>query len=228
MKTRKLLATVMALGVLGLGAGHALASPFTNGNFAQPGSGSYGVFSSPTLYAGWTYSNAVFGVSNVDQYQGPGAYGLSPANGSAYISFGGDSTYGGSLTQTFDTVAGQAYTVAWQEAEIQGDNTAQDLKATVVNGSQTFSNDFNPSVVGQLVNDSIGFTAQGSSATITFLDATPNDVSSYYSNVALANVSVNGSYGSAAPEPSTWAMMLLGVSGLGMALRRRTVKLQTA
>jgi hypothetical protein len=36
---------------------------------------------------------------------------------------------------------------------------------------------------------------------------------------ALDNVSVSGP--SAAPEPGTWAMMLLGVAALGLALRRR-------
>ena len=65
----------------------------------------------------------------------------------------------------------------------------------------------------------LDFVATSSSATIQF-DTTGLNLGGY--DVGLDNVSL--SEARPVPEPATWAMMLLGLGGLGMVLRsRRTI-----
>ena len=210
-----------AAAVLSLAAGSASATPFTNGSFTQPGPSLYGAFLTPTFLPGWTYASP-FGLGDIDEYQANGTYGFTPSGGHPYVSFGGNSTWGGSLTQTFDTTAGQTYTLSYQVGEIQGADSSQDMRATLVNGVTTLVQDFVPGSldpVPELLNKQFVFTAEGSSATITFFDATPPGGGGP-SNLALANVSFSGA--SAVPEPAAWALMILGVGQVGGALRRRT------
>jgi hypothetical protein len=67
---------------------------------------------------------------------------------------------------------------------------------------------------------------QGTSLTVNFITAIPGnggtDVFSLEEAVSLSNIVVG------APEPSTWAMMLLGFVGLGFAAHRRNKKTRNA
>jgi hypothetical protein len=64
---------------------------------------------------------------------------------------------------------------------------------------------------------SMTFTATGSTTAISFAGLTGNQY------IGLDNVSVEG-ITAAIPEPSTWAMMILGFGGVGfMAYRRRMI-----
>ena len=220
MRSITLLTAAAVLSLAATAAGSASASPFTNGDFTQPGSSFYGAFLNPTFLPGWTYASP-FGLGDIDEYQANGTYGLTPSGGHPYVSFGGNSTWGGSLTQTFDTTPGQSYTLSYQVGEIQGADPSQDMRATLVNGGTTLVQDFVPGSldpVPELLNKQFVFTAEGSSATITFFDATPPGGGGP-SNLALANVSFSGA--SAAPEPAAWALMILGLGQVGGALRRR-------
>ncbi len=66
----------------------------------------------------------------------------------------------------------------------------------------------------------------GTSLTVNFITAIRNggtDIFSLEETVALNNIVVGG-----VPEPSTWAMMLLGFAGLGFAALRRNKKTGSA
>ena len=80
-------------------------------------------------------------------------------------------TYGGSISQTFATVAGGAYTLNYWVGEQQGDDPGQILRATITSGAQTLTQDTTPT--GSWAEATISFVASGSTATVTFLDATP-------------------------------------------------------
>jgi hypothetical protein len=112
------------------------------------------------------------------------------------------------------TVAGDTYTISFYLAH-NSTNTANDFSATF-GGVPIFS----------LVNaDSFGWTLESftevATSNTTVLSFSGRDVPAWY---GLDNVDVEGAAG-AIPEPSTWAMMLIGFAGLGLVgyrARRRT------
>lgn len=199
-------------------AGHASAAAFTNGSFELPGGASVRERITTGTVPGWTY------VSNnsYDIYESDNQDGLPAANGTHYVSFGHNGTYGGSIFQTFNTVVGSSYTVTYAVAEQQGNDPSQVMRAIVSNGAQTLSADNTNLTLGFLAGTAITFVAQTDLTTLTFLDATPAGGGGA-SNLALDAVAINGSFGSAGgvPEPAAWSLMLLGVGGVGALARRR-------
>ena len=64
--------------------------------------------------------------------------------------------------------------------------------------------------------------ATGASTTLRFTD-TSDGAAALFVNWALDGVSLNGASPGAVPEPTTWAMLLLGFAGIGfMAYRRKS------
>ena len=53
--------------------------------------------------------------------------------------------------------------------------------------------------------------------------STPTHTITITDGKGVSNAAIYG-YGGAVPEPATWAMMLLGFGGIGMAMRRRRKK----
>jgi hypothetical protein len=203
--------------VLLAGAQSASAAILINGDFEHPGGEVRTQLGGGFTIPGWTY------VSNGGQdfYEADDkGDGLAAADGNHYVSFGHNSTQGGSLSQTFATQVGGFYTLTYWVAEQQGDDSGQILRATIDNGGVLSSQDNAslPSIFQQGL--SISFTATGSHATVTFLDATPAGGGGG-SNLALDRVSVAGPSASGAPEPAAWALMIAGFGGAGAMLRRR-------
>ena len=66
--------------------------------------------------------------------------------------------------------------------------------------------------------DTLAFNWQTKAQRAPSLDAYGVDASTQYDMFALDDVSLKGM---AAPEPSAWALMLVGFGGLGAALRSR-------
>jgi len=66
--------------------------------------------------------------------------------------------------------------------------------------------------------EGFSFTAQSASTTLSFLGYTGN------AYIGLDNVDVEPIVSPGVPEPSTWAMMLLGFAGVGFAGYRRARK----
>jgi PEP-CTERM motif len=124
------------------------------------------------------------------------------------------------LSQTFNDLAGATYTVMFFYDYRPTDGNAF---LTISAGGQSFT------TAGVFTNGfvSSSFTFTGSntgSDTITISARTnPDD---WY----VDDVSVNGpaAVGPGVPEPSTWAMMLLGFAGLGFAFHRSRPKVSFA
>jgi hypothetical protein len=204
-----------------LAAAPASAAVLLNGDFESPG-GIVRDALTANYVPGWTYSNPT---GSLDIYESDIFDGLNAANGGHYISFGHNGSSGGSISQTFATTPGATYTLSYSVAEQQGDDPGQIMRATITNGAQVLTADNTGLSLGFLAGAPLSFVAKGSSATVTFTDATPSG-SGGGSNLALDAVSVTGPGGGAVPEPSTWAMALLGFACIGAALRsRRGVRL---
>lgn len=213
MKTILLLAAVLATPV----AAHAEA--FRNGGFetfdGAPGGTDVrtGLDDGDTRVTGWV-NNAGLQFYEDDQD------GLAAYDGTHYVSFGHNGATGGTLSQTFDTVAGTAYTVNYFFAEQQGDDPAQRFAVSVNGGAAVYSG--TPALNAWTAGPALTFLGTGSPTTLTFQDATPSDAGGG-SNLALDGISLTavGAAPGAVPEPATWAMMMAGFGAMGAALRRR-------
>ena len=133
----------------------------------------------------------------------------------------------GSFTETVrGLVAGQSYFLSFAAASRSG--YANDgLEISSLGGllAGFGASDFGSS---SFSTAGIAFQAASSTELLTFSGAMPQTVGPNGNpagdfNIAVDNISVTGMQGSV-PEPSTWAMMLLGAGGLGLLAYRRKVK----
>jgi choice-of-anchor C domain-containing protein len=184
------------------------AAAFTNGSFelgVNPGSTFVTLAGGSTGVTDW-----VVGGDSIDYI---GGY-WQAEDGSRSIDLSGNAN--GSIAQTFDTVAGQAYLVNFFLAGNPDGGPAAKLEITSADGGQQQNSVF--TVTGSDSRANMGwtafsynFSATGASTTLAFASATGTAF-----GPALDNVSVR-----AVPEPATWALMLVGFGGLGAVLRRR-------
>jgi hypothetical protein len=158
-----------------------------------------------------------------------GLTATSPAGGN-YIGLDGDVDFRGTgLSQTINgLVAGQSYDLSFyfaagQEHGAPGPTTEA---VTASLGAQSFTTDtrdtpyqgFSPWELESFV-----FTASGASELLSFLAiGTPSGAPpiSLIDGISLTSTTA------AAPEPATWALMLVGIAGIGGAtwLRRKAAK----
>ena len=144
-----------------------------------------------------------------------------------FVALDGDPNYNGALTQTINGLTvGQAYTLSFQWAAAQyadrTGSTTEQIQTSIGNDS------FATPVVNNASESSIGwftqtykFTAASKSEVLSFLSVgTPAGMPPV---ALLDNVSVTG-----VPEPATWALLLVGVAGVGVAMRRRKAVAATA
>lgn len=182
--------------------------PTTSGPlYSNPPDYVYPGFGGSATYANWTYASSA-GLINVDNP--PNAwYGNTPPSG-----YSGDQFAfvqgSGSLSQTFAASAGSS-TLSWLEGSRPDFGCCNGLQSyeVLLNGNilGTFStpNDQN------FLLHSFSVTLLASN-TLVFQGLATTDSTVFLDQVNL----------SAVPEPSTWAMMLLGFVGMGfMAYRRR-------
>ncbi|KRB41983.1 choice-of-anchor C family PEP-CTERM protein [Phenylobacterium sp. Root700] len=123
---------------------------------------------------------------------------------------------GGTIQQTIAVTVGKTYKVSFWLAGNPDGGLGNKLVATSVSGDQT--NDFEFLVGAGNTHSDMGwkeysytFTAYDPTATLAFNSKTNTPY-----GPALDNVSI-----SAVPEPATWAMMIIGFSSAGVAIRRR-------
>jgi hypothetical protein len=196
----------------------ALASNLLiNGDFETSTNG----FSQTQTPTGWT---------NIGHSDGVIAYSLfnTPAyNGSFFYDLGGfglaSNAPGDGIRQTVTTIPGQSYTVTFG---LSGENVSGVEIADVKIGSQLsqFTLNVNPSF-GELAEPfttrTISFLATGSLTDIAF--TTDAKSPSFGNNDPMIDGVIFSTSGvGAVPEPSTWAMMILGFFGVGfMAYRRK-------
>ena len=186
----------------------AKAAIFQNGSFefgADPGSFTT-LGAGSTVITGWTVGTG--GIDYIGSY-------WQAADGNRSLDLNGN--FPGSISQTFDVVSGQTYKVTFFLAgNTDGGPAVKTLTTTSTDATILFSS-FN--TTGHSHADmgwtpiSFDFTASGLTETLTFLSTTV-DGNAY--GPALDNVTV-----AAVPEPSTWAMMILGFLGVGFLAYRR-------
>ena len=213
---------VLALAALG-SATIGIAAPFTNGSFESPGFGAstssfFGV-GNDTFVTGWTHT-ATGSDGSVDFYTRAPFWNINADHLDHYIGFGGSSTTGGILFQTFDTVIGSTYTVNYRLTTQQLAGNVIPLQSTFVqalNGLtvlNSVSNTFNP-LAGVWINGTtLSFVAASISSTLRFTD-TSNGAVAASVNWGLDNVTVSATAapGNQIPEPATYSII-----GLGLAL----------
>lgn len=117
----------------------------------------------------------------------------------------------GTLSTSFATVAGQVYDLTFRFA-VLGGGTDQ-LRYTVGTLSNLVSGTANNNFDNNFRTISAQFVGTGASTTLSFagVGAGTNV------DVGIDDVLVQ----SAVPEPSTWAMMLVGFGAVGFSMRRR-------
>lgn len=180
------------------GAALTVAAPANAAELVSNGGFETGDFSSWTQFDNTTFTGVAGPVS-----------GTAPHSGAFQAFFGAVGSTGG-ITQTLNTVAGTTYSISVWAANLS-------------DGTPNFGSiSFDGNVLGSLTNapdfgyTNYTFSAVASSAQ-TALTFTFRHDPSYY---LLDDVSVSGLAGGV-PEPTTWAFMILGFGGVGVALRRR-------
>jgi len=164
--------------------------------------------------------------SAVGQYQGTGREFLwaLPSNNDGHGNFmalDGDTTVNGNFFTTLTGLTvGSIYTLSfdWATGQIASRTgaTTEGLTVTVGNLVLTLPQRDTPSQgATPWTTVTRNFTATGTSQVLNFLaSGTPNGLPPV---ALLDNVSVTA----AVPEPSTWALMLLGFGAVGVSLRKR-------
>jgi choice-of-anchor C domain-containing protein len=213
---KRILLTMSAAGFV-LIAASANATPFVNGSFelgANPGS-FIALNGGSTSIDGWTVGGGANSVDYIGSY-------WSASDGTRSIDLNG--LVPGSISQTFDVVSGQAYRVSFDLAgnpaggpQFKTLDSTADL--TLFSPAPFDVSNTNLTNMGW-INYSFLFTATSNSETLTFTSTTfgysGNSTYPTAFGPALDNVTI-----AAVPEPSTWAMMLLGFLGLGFVTYRR-------
>jgi Carbohydrate binding domain/PEP-CTERM motif len=140
------------------------------------------------------------------------------------LNYGG-ATPSGVLSQTFDTAAGATYQASFWFGAVALAGYTPSITADIFgNNGLTLLATNSYSIAGnngtQYQFKQFTFVANGLHSTIRFTDA--SSVNSDPADGLLDTVSVTQIAG-AVPEPSTWAMMLLGFAGVGfMAYRQKS------
>jgi hypothetical protein len=169
-----------------------------------------------TAMTGWT-------VINTDiSWIGPtNSFGLtaSPGGGNFFLDLSGfhNGNPAGGLQQTVSTTIGGIYLLTFQLGSDPSFGLQDGVSVTAGSATQSFATTNNGSQSNLWQQEQLSFTATSTSTIISIL----GNLGENY--VGLDDVSLIQTGGvSAVPEPSTWAMMILGFCGLGfMAYRRK-------
>ena len=203
------------------------AAPFQNGSFELGGIGpcnTYNIPAGSTLITGWTVS-----VGNIDWETSPAACGWQPSQGNNSLDLVGASVGGiGGIQQTFDTVPGTTYQVAFDLAGNYGAPPVIKPLAITVNGVTT---NFTFDTTGRSALN-MGWTRQ----TVTFVAAGPSSTVNFVSDVSAAGGTLNAGaaldnvvIGPLAATSTTavpldwaqWAALFLLLTSALWALRKR-------
>jgi choice-of-anchor C domain-containing protein len=212
MKIRMLAAAIAPLAILT--SNPAAAAAFVNGSFESStcgaGAGGFATVSAGNnCITGWTVASG-----SVDYINGY----WQAKDGVASIDLAGNNP--GTISQAFDTVAGQLYSVDyWLSGNPDGGDLAKFGVVSAINGSLIGSATF-LGIKGGSRDDmnylpwNFTFRATGPTTTLSFAS---NPSAGNFYGAALDSVSVSA----AVPEPATWALMLVGFGAIGFGMRRR-------
>jgi Protein of unknown function (DUF642)/PEP-CTERM motif len=189
----------------------AAAAPFTDGLFFGPGTtGTYQTVAGGSSLGAWTVTG-----HSVDFI---GSYWNGPsATGGYSVDLNGNGQ--GGITQTFDLSAGTYSLGFYLSGNPDGNPATKTVGVTLaptlpsnVNNTYTYVATINGNHSLNYEYHSIIFTTAGGPQTLSFFSQDEG----FYGGV-LGGVTI-----SAVPEPSTWAMMILGFLGLGFLGYRKT------
>ena len=186
----------------------AFAAAFTNGSF-ELGANPAGP---DTTISPWTFSPA----NGLRRYTtGDAGYDASASNGAFYVALGENSTTT-FIEQIFDTVPSTTYTLTFDHRTYSFIPAAQ-TAAVLVTGSGTLLSDsaVSPGNSSTWSNYSNTFVANSLSTTLRVTAGTNGDNQDYF----VDNFTVTAE--AAVPEPSTYALGLIGLAGLGFVAWRR-------
>lgn len=184
------------------------ANLISNGSFELPVIPGGSAQNDPNniLIPGWTAVNADIMSNN---FNGTTATAFE---GNQYLDLVGFSP-SGSIAQTFATVAGQSYTLTFGYSN-NAFSGANSRSAEVRIGSDLLDIITHSTATANNLNWSIytkNFVATDALTKLSFIGSGDSNA-----GVLLDAVSVN-----AVPEPTSWAMMILGIGAVGAALRRQ-------
>jgi hypothetical protein len=205
-------------------AGSGFSSPFTNGSFELPGGAPIRLFlgNNDPFVTGWINNASVITGNQV--YESSGQDGIAAGAGTYYVSWGLAQSTGGTLQQTFDTVAGTSYAISYLLTTQQSAGSVlQSNMVAVYNGSiltgpnllNSVSNSFLPNDGVWFSGTTLSFTAIGSSTTLIFSDTTPS------ANTPTANWGLDAVAVSAVPEPTTAILLTIPLGAMLIVRRRR-------
>jgi choice-of-anchor C domain-containing protein len=198
----------------------ASAAAFQNGSFESFDSGAANVLCPDGINFCGQYNAGNSGINgwtigghSVDVV---GIVGWTASNGAWSIDLSGVGA--GSLSQSFDTVAGTSYQVTFD----LGGNFygGPNIKTGVVSAagssqSLSFNNAASTATNMGWMHQSFTFVATEASTALSFTSTTDGNA-----GIALDNITITP-----VPEPETYAMMLAGLGLLGVVARRRKQKL---
>jgi PEP-CTERM motif len=183
-------------------AGHAgivFSEDFSSGNHGS------------TTVPGWTLTGSVLVLNSADYVNN--ANGTGDTNTGLFLAYGaGQAPDTGIALTGLSLVANQQYTLTFDYGSFGGPQSI----GVFLNGGQILSETTNYStnnLSNILSSYSVTFNAPAGPVTLEFRDTSSNTINA---DGLLDNISIT-----AVPEPSTWAMMILGFAGIGYMTYRR-------
>ncbi len=195
---------------------------FEQGAFVNQGFQTMSLAPGSAVITGWTVITDTTAWINAGN-----PFGLSASDGTRFLdltNFSAGAPFAG-MAQSFATVAGATYTLAFDLGGSNGWGRPGALVASAAGTSATFTT--GPASVATPNNDwyaeTMSFVASGATTTLTLQGSVG------FNYIGLDNVSVVQSAGPGAvpaiPEPGTWALMLAGLAVVaGVARRRKAVR----
>lgn len=216
-------------------ASEASANLLVNGGFELPvqGAPNFAAFNVPagsSLITGWTVVQGNVDLTTTVNY-GPGVNTLHPTSVQDIDLIGdtrGSGGVFGGISQSFATVIGQLYQLNFDYAHNNGTFSANGYAAQVtVADANAPANTALSTEISQAFNQSgwvaysQTFVANSALTLLSFIDTR----GAFNAGIYLDEVSVEAVAAvPAVPEPATWAVMILGLAGIGFVTYRRKSK----